>query len=244
MIRAEGRISARPAREPVVRTGLVRVGADVTASGDQLVAQLQEGVLLLDRDVQKDACGDAYGAGCVGANAKVDALEAKLAALEASGTKLDASNVLTAAGVDPSPKNVDAFGACVQKRKNAGSAVPRGTLAYCALTVKGGTSIPKAHTTSVWRDEWQTFVNSFQMFVSRWETGSTLAGTAPSDSELSSYLDRYMGFRSSFVDAGGVTSAPTIAEPWSLTTKVVVLAGVVFVLYFVGQILVRRFGGP
>jgi hypothetical protein len=239
VIRAESRVCRRAGD----RENLVRVGADITASGGDLVGALQEAVMLLDRDVNKDACGDFYGAGCVGTSVAVDALQNELDGMEAEGTKLDASNVLTAAGVSPTPANISAFGACVQKRKDSGGGVPRGTLAYCALSVKGSASLPKAHTTSLWRDRWQTFTNSFAMFVSKYQTGSVLAGTSASDSELTSYLDQYMAFRGQFVSSGGKTSAPTIAEPWGITTTVVVVAGVVFLVYVVGQILIRRLGG-
>jgi hypothetical protein len=223
-----------------------RVGGCETASGADLVGLLSDAVRLLDRDVQLDACGDAYGPACKGTSPAVDALEIRLGNAEAKGEKLDAGRVLTLAGVTPSAANIASFAACVKKREDATAAVPRGTLAYCALAVRDATTpsaplLPRAHTSSAWRDRWETFRNTFARFADKYATEeASLTGSPPSDASVGKQLALYSQFRSQFLSAGGETEAPCLDEPWPWTTKLAVATSVGFALYLVVQFFARR----
>jgi len=211
-------------------------GADITASGAQLVAALEQAIPQLDQDVQSDACSQWYDDACVGKVPVVDTLQSQLAAMEASGTTLTAANVLAAAGVDASDANIAAFGQCVKQREDA-SSTPRGTLAYCAISVRDSITpdsplLPQAHTTQAFRDQWGVFLNSWSMFDSKYKTATSSAlGDVPTEAEIASYLTQYSNFRSQFIDNGGTTTAPSIAEPWSITTTIAVFVGIAVVIY-------------
>jgi hypothetical protein len=224
-------------------------GADVTASGNELVAAMLDGLGQLQSDVASDACGDFYTAACKGMIPAVDALESKLGDMEASGTKLEAKNVLEAAGVDASDANVKAFGKCVLPKEDPTThAVPRGTLAYCAIVVRDQTSggaplLPASHTTAGWRDRFEAWANSFRNFAQDYQQSSgSIFGDSPSDAQLSKHLGSYNLFRDEFVNGGGATTAPSIDEPWSLGTKLVVLGVVGLALYVAVEVLLRRLG--
>ena len=227
--------------------------ADITASGNELVQAITDGFNQLGSDVTADACGDFYTAACKGLVPAVDKLESTLASMEADGTTLDAANVLTAAGVNPSSANVAAFGKCVLAKEDPTSkAVPRGTLAYCAISVRdqvtsGTPLLPPSHSTAGWRDRFEAAANAYANFAASYQQAAndpiiSLFGESPSDQQLSKHLATYNLYRSEFLDNGGATTAPSIDEPWSLLSKIL-LAGVVGLgLYIAVEVLIRRMG--
>lgn len=234
----------------IVRTtGLF--GPDVVASGDELIGDLQDGVNQLDTDIQQDACGDWYGPACHGQVPVVDDFEAKLGQAEAEGKTLSAQTILEMLGVDATPSNINLFAKCV-KGKEVGSAVPRGTLAFCGISVRDQVSgsdplLPKSHTTAQFRDRWTTFVATFNRFVQMWQGlgasgGATDAsGQAQAQKDLPGILSQYNGFRDQFVSDGGTTTAPSIGEPMALTTKIVLVATGVGLIYVLVKYVLPRY---
>lgn len=225
-------------------------GPDVKASGDELVTVLQDAVTQLSLDIAQDACGDDYTAACKGTSPVVDALEQKLAKAEGEGKSLDAASILTIAGVSPTAANVAAFAACVKKREDATGAVPRGTLAYCAIAVRDQTGggqplLPKAHTSQAFRDRFATFVASFERFVSQYQTESSSALGDPQSLEpqLAKQLSQYNSYRNQFIDAGGQTSAPSIGEPMSWPATIAIGVAVAGGIYLLAEFLLRRYVG-
>ena len=225
-------------------------GPDIKASGDELVTVLQQSVNQLSVDIAHDACGDAYGPECKGTSPAVDELEKKLADAEAKGDTLDAASVLTAAGVEPTTANVAAFAACVKKREDSTAAVPRGTLAYCAIAVRDQTSksaplLPKSHTSLAFRDNYATFVASFERFVSQWdtETSSALGDPKSLEPALAKQLSQYNSYRNQFIDFGGETTAPSIGEPLGWPATIAIGAAVAGGLYLLAQLLLRKYVG-
>lgn len=190
-----------------------------TGSGqlDELANEIPQ----LNTDILRDACSENYGPECTGTSSEVDALEHKLAAYEAEtedvgygvekvkNPPLDAKSVLTMAGVEPTDTNVKAFGACVKARLSKAASTARGTLAYCALVVKNGTKAEKAHSTQDWRDKWETWRRTFEVFKSKIDDQVTPA-TAE---EVKPYVVKYNALREAFIDEGGETTAKGIFEP-------------------------------
>ena len=225
-------------------------GPDIKATGDELVTVLQDAVNRLSVDIAQDACGDAYGPECKGTSPAVDKLEQKLHDMEAGGDVLEASSVLSAAGVEPTSANVAAFAKCVKEREGATSAVPRGTLAYCAISVRDKTSgapalLPKAHSSQTFRDRYATFVASFERFVSQWqtETSSALGDPSSLEPQLAKQLSQYNVYRTQFIDAGGQTSAPSIGEPMGWPATIAVGLAIAGGVYLLAQFLLRRYVG-
>jgi len=233
--------AARPHRTVQVGGGITLVGAEVEASGSKLVDALKEAINQLDQDILIDACADSYSDACRGSSPEVDLLERKLYGMEAEGIVLDAWNILEAAGVETAPRptqdaKIKKFASCVLKREDKFGGLPRGSLAYCAVMVRaeeGGeeSSLPKAHSTQAFRDRWETWKRMFFVFADKYESSLGTIVSTPSDAEVSKYLAKYSDFRDIFISNGGSTTAPSIGEPWALTTKIMVFGGIAVALY-------------
>lgn len=234
-------VSASAPHRTVQVGGITFVGADVEASGSKLVDALRDAIGQLDQDIAMDACADSYSEACRGVSTEVDVLERKLYAMEAEGTVLDAWNVLEAAGVTTAPRPtkdeaINKFAACVKKREDKFSGLPRGSLAYCAVMVRnegggGDSALPKAHSTQAFRDRWETWKRMFFVFADKYDASLGTIVSTPSDAEVTKYLDKYTDFRDTFISNGGSTTAPSIGEPWALTTKIMVFGGIAAALY-------------
>lgn len=254
----------RVATARVVRVGLSAADATAAAAAaaasevpgttgaptpEEMLKKLTEAIACLKKDVALDACSEWYGTECEGSDPEVDRVAACLKKIEMGKvgelTPITWQDALTCAGVETSDENKEKFAACVKVKETDWHSIPRGTLAFCAMAVRRGIAATGAlaHSTLAWRNGFETWANTFEVFRLKWETGSAgevgvyAAATGIPMSEVARYAASYNTFREQFVDAGGTTSCEAIETPggrswiWWAVGGAVVLAVVSVVLW-------------